>query len=375
MKFTWSKNLYLRVFIKLFLYGSLSGIFVSFYLLDQLKDFLQQRTTITTKHEEASTIEFPTLTFCLDPGTKTSVGKQYGYEVFDEIFERDVKNITFTEKFTSLSYILNKDFEISASESFPRDGRIMTKILDGRTGVPFKGSKIYFDTQPIRTFFFGMCWKVQPISFEIKENYNPRLFWKVVLKIEKPMDIPRGIYLYLTSNETWNGISTQTWPKFNPAKAYLSFDNDFYKVQFKSQKHTTRNGVENTSNCLANFKRSCQFFTDKVSNETLCVKMEDVYDYFHGFRNTKDYIHCFELQKATTYKMDTFRPQNYLVPNNSWVIFNLNLLSMDQAVSEEVQIITSQSLIGSIGGSLGMFFGFSFLEIFNTLLNKVLNRK
>ena len=44
---------------------------------------------------------------------------------------------------------------------------------------------------------------------------------------------------------------------------------------------------------------------------------------------------------------------------SEWTEFDIFLHSMKKEIKEEVDIITLPALIGSVGGSLGMFFGFS----------------
>ena len=344
------------IFIRILFSFLLVGVFITFYFYDQVRDFAENRTTVAIRTEEAESIEHPTLTFCMDPGTKTSVAKEYGYQSFSDIFFKDIPNTTLFQRFDNLSYTLNDDFEIMISDQ---------KLKIGITEVHERNSTLMFDTNPLRTYFFGTCYKVQPM-FEI--NDHPfGLFWIVTLKVNKEIDKPRGISLFLTSNETWKGIAHQSWPKFNPAKANFLFENDFYKLQFRSIKLSYENGVENTSQCLSKIPVPCTFFSDRISNHSICEKYEDVQT-----KNT-NYTNCFRLLQATTYSFDQFQPQNYQKPNSSWLLIRMDLLSMEQEVREEIPVITSQSLIGSIGGSLGMFFGFSILSTFNMLLQKIFN--
>ena len=43
-------------------------------------------------------------------------------------------------------------------------------------------------------------------------------------------------------------------------------------------------------------------------------------------------------------------------------------------VKEEIFVITTQGMIGSVGGSLGMFFGFSFSAFVLYLIEKIIKR-
>ena len=50
--------------------------------------------------------------------------------------------------------------------------------------------------------------------------------------------------------------------------------------------------------------------------------------------------------------------------------FTIHIQTMTKDIREEVDVITTSGLIGSIGGSLGMFFGFSFSGYALYLLDK-----
>ena len=66
--------------------------------------------------------------------------------------------------------------------------------------------------------------------------------------------------------------------------------------------------------------------------------------------------------------------QSFYQPNSSVVTITID--SMAKEVKEEVRIITLQSFIGNLGGSLGMFFGFSLSGwlsvLFANLIDKIL---
>ena len=47
---------------------------------------------------------------------------------------------------------------------------------------------------------------------------------------------------------------------------------------------------------------------------------------------------------------------------------------MEKEVQEEVKLLTTEDFIGSVGGSLGMFFGFSIYATFLYCIDQVLNR-
>ena len=71
-------------------YCILLTVFVMVYLKDEVRDFLEKRTTITTKFQEGEVVEFPTLTFCIHPGLKTSVARELKLKSFAEFFKNSL---------------------------------------------------------------------------------------------------------------------------------------------------------------------------------------------------------------------------------------------------------------------------------------------
>ena len=369
----------LHFIIKSSFHCLLAVAFIRFYLNEQFKDFLEKRTTVTTKFEEVEAQEFPTLTFCIHPGGKTSVARGFGLTNFAETFLKETStNLTLPQTFNKLSYTLNQDFEIAVRTMYTKN----TYLRPGLTSVPFRKTWLNFDTQPIRTYFTGKCYKVQPL-FDVQKSIN--LYWEIALKVNNSMDMPRGINLHFTSNETWNGIPLQRWPRYHPTKLYLPFQNDFYKILWRSVHQKFQSGVYNTSECLneslqkyENMENSqyCQFFSEGF-DLPLCQKVKYLLKTFQMLLGKQWYSDCFKLAHATTYEIEHFELQTYEEPEPDFLWFSLELNSMEQEIREEIPLITSQSLIGSIGGSLGMFFGFSisatFLYFFNKALQKYLN--
>ena len=348
--------------------------FVRFYLNDQFKDFLEKRTTVTTKFEEAEALEFPTLTFCIHPGGKTSVAQKFGLTNFAETFLKETStNLTLPQLFNELSYTLNQDFEIAVRTLYTKN----TYLRPGLTSVPFRKTWLKFDTQPIITYFMGKCYKVQPL-FDVRNSID--LHWEIALTVNNSIDMPRGIYLYFTSNETWNGIPLQRWPRYRPTKLYLSFKDDLHKILWRSVHQKFQSGAYNTSECLnenmENTTQYCQFLSEGF-DLPICQKVKDLLKMFRMLMEKQWYSDCFKLVHATTYEIEHFKLQTYEEQEPDFLLFNLELNSMEQEIREEIPLITSQSLIGSIGGSLGMFFGFSisatFLYFFNKALQKYLN--
>ena len=75
-----------KVILTIFFYISLLIPFVWFYMYDELNDFIRGRTTIASRFEESSKIEFPTLTFCTSNVFKPSVMQKLGFITNHQLF-------------------------------------------------------------------------------------------------------------------------------------------------------------------------------------------------------------------------------------------------------------------------------------------------
>ena len=73
-------------------------------------------------------------------------------------------------------------------------------------------------------------------------------------------------------------------------------------------------------------------------------------------------------KKALTYHGDLTKLAKYSTSNATYI--EISLLSFAKEVKEEIKVITLSNLIGSLGGSLGMFFGFSISAYVLYLMDK-----
>ena len=78
------------------------------------------------------------------------------------------------------------------------------------------------------------------------------------------------------------------------------------------------------------------------------------------------WTYCFLKKKAIKYRAKESKLQTFTEGESSEITIELG--SMQQEIEEEVDVITFAGLIGSLGGSLGLFFGFS---IFTSIIFSV----
>ena len=178
----WKSNLAKILFYFVFIF-----IFVIFYVKDLMSDFIEGRSTMTSRYQTVESIEFPTVTLCMVPGHKNSVIKKYGRGPVWDILYKNVSYKSLSDVFNEASYINGRDMDIlEESEEF-------TKLL-----TPFHFSALNYSVDPINTIHHGTCYKLQPFS-PITEMPQ-YLGLRIVLKDINGEDKPTGVKVYLTSN-------------------------------------------------------------------------------------------------------------------------------------------------------------------------------
>ena len=360
----------IRRILKTFILLTLLSFFVLFFLKDQITAFAKKRSTITSRFEQAKALQFPTLVLCLDPATKLTVSKKYGFEKAMDKFFKDVPNSTLYETFQEITYQLNKDYEISFHHGEKLDCGEMH--LQEHLG----DRKFLFDIQEHRTSAYGACVKIQP-KFEV--FYVPLRFvftFSVNPKIHR-LDHPKFLVMHITSNKTWINVVAQSFPQFQSQVQVIDFEKEFTYLYTRVVEKKYDTSVFNNFVCVKNLIMStnctnkCELL-NYVDGLPICKLAKELKCIWSNV-NMSMYSNCFKTRLATTYKLQQRidAPLHKEVNRSSTTVY-VGLWSMEKEIQEEVPLLTTQDFIGSIGGSLGMFFGFSFSATFFFCIDKVL---
>ena len=334
--------------------------FVQFYLMDEMGDYMADRITTTSRFEEVSELKFPTITICMDPPQKPSVALMYGFETLFDINRKDVPNTTLYERFEVLSYILNKDFSIKI------------KRFDKQEIDLLVGDNDNYFVEPIVTLFQGICYKID-------SKFKATIFTTVTLRVylnDSINEKPTHLVVYLTSPDATLNLATDTWPQFLPGKVKLSFDDTrkITVITYRAVKYTFKTGVENSSECVTEIieKSKCKNSCFSVSGSSLpiCNSAKD-YDCILSYY--PQWQKCL-LQKNTVAYVPK-RNENLLYGNmSSEVKIRVSARTQGKQIIEEIDVITLSGLIGSVGGSLGMFFGFSITSYLSFVIERFVKK-
>ena len=370
----------LKITFTLVVYLILLGLFIEFFFIDQISDYLKGRFTVSSRNEEADTLEFPTITLCMYPATKTSVGIKYGFEKFNDKFNKEVPSSTLAERLDELSYTLHQDFQlINAGREF----KVGLNIANSFIVDPGEQVDLFtFDLQPLKTYHYGTCYKLQP-QFEVTK-FPTRISFIVALNstMLKPEDLPKSVILHFTSNETWIGLADNVWPQVKPLTKTINFRKEFTQIKLSVNEQRFQEGVEDNQACLKNLllKQNCTKHCNVLSfageDFPTCQTVKELNCMWNNsILASTEYMDCYKSKLVTTFSLQQRieNPLNKGTDDYSTEIY-IGMWSKIKQTQEEVPLMTEQDLIGSVGGSMGLFFGFSISASLFFWLKKGLDR-
>ena len=173
------------------------------------------------------------------------------------------------------------------------------------------------------------------------------------------------------------GILDNIWPQFKPLKLRVDFRKEYTRLYLQPVEEYFQTGQDNPSECLQkmlqnqNCSTSCS--VTSIPHVPPCKNVSEYKCVWSGiWSNIQVYHQCLMSKKAMTYILnDRIENGYHKVKNDSRTDVWIGVGSMKKVISEEVFVLTLQDLIGSVGGSLGLFFGFSFSAVFFHCLNKI----
>ena len=359
------------------LFLALFVLFFIFYLKDQTTKFIQGSTTFASRTEKVDKFRLPFLVFCFEPGYKPSI---YGNSTGDLIthfyttsfIKEEEKMMDFLK---SASYKLNEDFQITFKMI---DGSNMIVELNLEVGQNVFGN-FQVDVYPIHTVTDGFCYMI-----ESAEKVSPWIQWEILLKDLNSENVDKltNLNVFLATDETWHGITTLTWPYFELKKHKLSFNEPkmYNWIDMSVTSISYQKGHKSVEDCIENWmstnevcKKCLPFFHAFKNKKKSCQSNEDNKCWYHwGFvgKNYNNYKRCLKPMKTTLFKAESKPFEKRLVQNHTVdIVFSYS--SDEIKIEEETLMIGTSSYIGSVGGSLGLFLGFSCFTYLSCCIQKV----
>ena len=358
-----SKNI-LKILVFSFLFGS----FVYFFMKDQMETFMEGRTTITRRVETVKSLEFPTITICLDPSTKLSVAKKYGFKNYFQKFFNDVPNKTLPEVVDEMTYGFDQDYSI-----WNHDGK---KIHLGLNNIDaaLSSVKMQFQVDAIKTWDFGTCIKMEPRFEMVSPSYRLQLTIQLSSTINTEDKINSVLFIF-TSNKSWVNVLNSDWPQFKPLKARVDMSKEFTQFFWQEEEEYFEHGTDQPADCLKELveQQNCSVscWASTIPGLPYCQTASE-YSCVDPVWGTEKYFNCFTTKEVTYYSLiDRIESPYHEDKNTMKTDVLIGIKSMQKVIIEDVFVLTLQDLIGSVGGSLGLFFGFSFSAVFFACINKI----
>ena len=361
-------------FIKGFTFLGLILCFAHFYLFDILDKYQKKSTTFTFKRESLKEPTWPAITICPQTPMKTEIlTKKYKLNHHDFFNDR---NKTLTKSLWDLydeaSFKLNQDFKM---EVFINQ-RGWNKIKVGENLISNGSESIMVEEFPTQSR--GLCYAL------LLANVQMSLTDSVAIKITYQAEYEQhGMIFHFSAENSRHNLIWKTWPHVQKLSYSMAFDSIVTNGKVMDLQETEwqfYNGNENCNNgCGADQCLTWNDLIDGIDCEMICLpviwkglfknatnvkcdKLKEnrcMVQRFLDLRETK-VKNCQppsnEIEYGATFEMP---PKKKKKPN----MLELRIHYEDsRTVKKEVRIYDEASLIGTLGGFLGLFVGFSFYD-------------
>lgn len=183
----------------------------------------------------------------------------------------------------------------------------------------------------------------------------------------------KRVLLYFTSNTTWTSIPDQMWPQISPSVQYLTFGKDYSEPYVNLAENYFNNGQKDVIQCLTNLalQTNCSVKCHLLSSYNLpaCNSTKHFNCIVDQMKLARE-SDCYLSRKFASYKINRVIAKSFASRSKLSVEFYVGMWSMIKEVKEEIEVLSTPDLIGSVGGSLGMFFGISITTHCSLFLKK-----
>ena len=365
-------------------------------MVDCFKKFANESTYFEVSSKEKQHVESPTLTFCFGPGYKQDVMDKYNLTTLS--FHTKTEGIrhstkTISELYNEVTYHIGSDFYLTIQEQ--RIGNFNFTEVGTKSFSLEDMATMNLTLDSILTGN-GICHRLAISTDKIGFFY---LFFQVTIIDQS---IPDFLETIITSNQNSYGIIYGLWTEGKVLRIESNFGSKVSPSVRLNMKKTEY--LPKTSKCSMNkFYYEClatllyqQNHTNSCSKACLPYFLKDFSKLNGNLSNLSSICDSFEEQmcrnlelakvirksyevcqvscKQSTYEAQ-IRNMHYNVENpnqaNLYLIFSsLNILEEKETLAFGVI-----QMVGYVGGTLGLFIGFSFYGLFSYPLEKLLLRQ
>ena len=381
--------------LKALLFIILFSVFFFLFFWQVVVQYLEKYTNLAKISERVDTVEAPTLAICT--GWKTSLMEKY--KITPLVFmkrptdENNVPNIlTVRNLYDEVTHELNKDFSISVSNvlSHPMPLNIGVNMMKEGEHV-----QKYLVKENLSTHH-GKCYVIIPNQLEMKPMSDT---WSVAIaknitSENKDMD---KVFIQISSNDTINtlnfkmsGVTNEIMEQIftNEKTGYLEIDyaekntefiKDCSEVPFfrcLAKKINETSKFNCSKKCIPIFAKSVM---ENIDHDIPQCSNDDEEYCMIGLENYKKYMElkseCLKQCNNKAATLDISRVLSKPVFYIGDVQLELYFHVAPETVSyKEYLIYDGITMFGSIGGSLGLFVGFSLFDSLSLVLDYCLKK-
>ena len=312
-------------------------LFTSFFLSRVVVDqFISERTSMTYREEPIK--ELPTIVFCFPKSDSSKTSYEYGLDFQIEYLLFTVDNST-------------SNFLVEGNNTLLEEIVRLDKIIAKYMGICYKVSYLFKNPYNYQFSLFSF-------------HFNQSIPWR---------DMPT-LHAYFTSEKNSYGIAFNEWKNGRVAK--VEVDKGLEKtVDVRAElifylKGLSKCGDESFYECfsrLARNKSSNACFPGSFPHLPIC-NMTNSKAFWTFWNKISKNGQCPKLCHMMEYSLQTSRTIKESKNSTMGLSYGFDSSNSNMLVYEEYWVYDMTSMIGSVGGTLGMCIGFSFTGIFSSFL-------
>ena len=384
--------MHVKTVLRVILFTGLLIVYSVMYMEPALKTYGRKSTTISQKSEilNLTQLDLPVLVLCPDPPFKKSFFKQFGknksmgvekYFWSFDVHWPMVENYysIAMDVYMNMSYQLGLDWNISVPHYENKTLGFVSLQVGMHNYVDYYGTNRQIETIPIRTKTQGLCYKLK-IS-------NLGSYFSVFIGSSiQGLDQLEKINLMIAATDTWQGIVGSRWPYSKvPPIISGSFSDTILNsntIDIEENVFKYLEGKGDFGECMMDFQRNnCKSIFDPgpKNNHNYCpalLNQSYIFGEIKECLEQKEFKQYSALIEADRIDYDFDPPETA----ESYFGAKMNLQFMIMSTSnkrnifEETLIFDDIDLVGSLGGSLGLFVGFSFFGYVTPILEAVFDK-
>ena len=145
-------------------------------------------------------------------------------------------------------------------------------------------------------------------------------------------------------------------------------------IKYRAIEYIFKTGVDNSDECITKIisdSKCSKCFYVSGTSLPICNSTQDFVCIWSLYNHWQK---CLLNKHVFAYVPQMNKIQMYENNSNTSAVFYISAASKSKQIMEEIDVIMLAGLIGSIGGSLGMFFGFSFTSYLSILIEKLIKK-